>query len=93
MKEAGQKKVEKFDQDVTDPVTTRFSFGKIVEDEDKTLGWNAEHDQGSTHVSQVDYIKSRLERLNMEQDGPHEAKTKLTDENKSKPRQLIGKLI
>ena len=43
-------------------------------------------------MSQVDYIESRLERLNIEQAGLHEAKTKLTEENKSKLRQLIGKL-
>ena len=33
-----------------------------------------------------------MERLNREQAGLHEAKTKLTEENKSKLRQLIRKL-
>ena len=51
-----------------------------------------EHDHGSIYVSQLDYIGSRLERLGIEQAGLHEAKTKLTEENKSKLRQLIGKL-
>ena len=43
-------------------------------------------------MSQIDYIESRLEKLDIEQDGLHEAKTKLTEENKLKLRQLIGKL-
>ena len=34
-----------------------------------------------------------MERLNIEQAGLHEAKTKLSEENKSKLRQLIGKPI
>ena len=33
-----------------------------------------------------------MERFNIEQAGLHEAKTKLTEENKSKLKQLIGKL-
>ena len=74
----------RFDQDVIKPMMPRFNFGRVVEDEYRTLGWNVEHDQGSIFVSQVDYIESRLERLSIEQAGIHEAKTKL--------RQLIGKL-
>ena len=74
----------RFDQEVIKPMMTRFNFGRVVEDEYRTLGWNVEHDQGSIFVSQVDYIESRLERLSIEQAGIHEAKTKL--------RQLIGKL-
>ena len=82
----------RFDQDVIKPMMTRFNFGRVVEEEYRTLGWNVEHDQGSIYVSQVHYIENRLERLEIEQDGLHEAKTKLTEENKSKLRQLIGKL-
>ena len=63
-----------------------INFGKVVEDEYRTLGWNVEHDQGNIYVSQVDYIESRLEKLDIEQDGLHEAKTELTEETKSIPK-------
>ena len=82
----------RFDKDVIEPMMFRFNFGKVIEDEYRTLGWNVEHNQGNIYVSQVDYIESRLEKLDIEQDGLHEAKTELTEENKSKLRQLIGKL-
>ena len=64
----------RFDQDVIKPMMPRFNFGRVVEDEYRTLRWNVEHEQGSIYVSQVDYIESRLERLNIEQAGLHEAR-------------------
>ena len=44
----------RFDQDVIKPMLTRFNFGRVVEDEYRTLGCNVELDQGSIYVSQVD---------------------------------------
>ena len=40
-----------FDQEVVKPMMTRFNFGRVVEDEYRTLGWNVEHDRGSIYVS------------------------------------------
>ena len=82
----------RFDQDIIKPMMQRFKFGKIVEDEYRTLGWNIQHDNGNIYVSQEDYIESRLDSLVIKQPGLHESKTKLTEENKGKLRQLIGKL-
>ena len=83
---------DRFDQDVIKPMMTRFQFGKVVEDEYRTLGWNVEHDNGNIYVSQADYIESRLNQLQIQQAGLHESKTKLTEENKGLMRQQIGKL-
>ena len=51
-----------------------------------------EQDHCNIYVSQRSYIERRLERIQIEQAGFYETKTKLTEDNKAKLRQLIGRI-
>ena len=81
-----------FEEEVIKPMFAKFKFGKVLDGDFKTLGWNVEHVQGKIYVSQTDYIHSKLDFLKVQQEGLHQEKTPLTPENKSELRKLVGKL-
>ena len=81
-----------FYKDIIRPMMARFNAERRMEDEYRILDWNVKQDQGNIYVSQVDYVKNGLEWIKIQQAGLHEATTKLTEENKAKLRQLIGRI-
>ena len=81
-----------FYKDVIKLMKAKFKLERRMEDEYRVLDWNVEQDQGNIYVSQEDYVKNRLEWLKIEQAGLHKATTKLTEDNKAKLRQLIGRI-
>ena len=81
-----------FYKDVIKPMKAKLKLEKRMEDEYRVLDWNVEQDQGNIYVSQEDFVKNRFEWLKIEQNGNNEATTKLTDDNKAKLRQHIGRI-
>ena len=81
-----------FYKDVIKPMKAKLKLEKRMEDEYRVLDWNVEQDQGNIYVSQEDFVKNRFEWLKIEQNGNHEATTKLTDDNKAKLRQHIERI-
>ena len=79
-----------FYKDVIKPMIARFNVERRMEDEYRILDWNVQQDQGNIYVSQRSYVGKSLERIQIQQAGLYEAKTKLTEDNKAKLRHTIN---
>ena len=75
-----------FEEDIMKPLTQKFKFGAMHEGDFKCLGWNIKHENGDIIVSQEDYIKSKIEKLEIERDA-----MTTTPEQMKKFRSGVGK--
>ena len=82
---------ELFYTDIVKPLMTDITFGSTSEGSYRCLGWNVRHLDGSIHVSQSDYIVSKVDYLDIRK-GNRSNQDKLSEDEIAEVRTKIGKL-
>ena len=83
---------EVFQRDVMDPLTERFKFGTFHKGDFKVLGMNIIHRGDDIYLSQTDYINTKIEYVNITMPPGATPGTQLTDAEKSKVYEAVGKV-
>ena len=82
---------EQFDKNIIQPLKEKFKFGDFQRGEFKCLGWQVKHEDDDIIVDQNDYIKNKLDLLDIVTYGV-DPNLELDQEEVSQLRKVVGKL-
>ena len=83
---------ENFKKEVMEPLTSRFKFGAFHQGDFKVLGMNIIHRGSDIYISQDDYIRSKIEPVDIQCPPGVSPGTEVPEEEKSKIYEAVGKI-